>query len=604
HDARRRPRRRDVAVAAAVERVAHALDARLRAAGIVRDAQYRLLAVAEAELEAVIAPERVRQEVGAVRLHVPGRAHRLVGADERAAVGAGRAVVQRLDVPEAVPRRAGARRVVRRVGLVRDVAAVTAGVAILEVEEEAAADVGRLVVEHQLFRRDPRVLDLVRRVGEAPRRVAELRLRLFRLRRRVGAAVVPDLVVAEEDVTELVGPGQLVVHLALDVLDDRLVFSQALLHLAQVGEGDRAGQLALLLRRDQILAERPQRRVEEVGHADVDVLAVHRAPVPQLVLHDRPARFDRPGRDLLQRVAGEEAVGAGGEQFLLDVVGLHLVVLERPVERALEHVAAALGHEVDRQAGRLHRDVAAAGGHLDLIERVEVEVDRRRVRREVGDRPAFEVPLHVGRGAAHRRSELLPRLRAADVVAGELYAGSHVDDLPRVARGRDLLQDVRGEDGAGRDLLGVDDGRFGGYRVLFRHLTDLELLIDSGAESGSDEDIGTYGLLEARNLERYGIGADGNAWELVRTAFAGLCHEGLLKPGAGDRDRHARQHAARRVGDFPEDGSESLCMSWSSPCGEYSGGKHSRAQEHPGHTCHNLSSSVVSTDGASYRRLG
>ena len=44
------------------------------------------------------------------------------------------------------------------------------------------------------------------------------------------------------------------------------------------------------------------------------------APVPELVLHDRAAGLDRVDADLLQRIAGQEAVGAGVEQLLGDVL--------------------------------------------------------------------------------------------------------------------------------------------------------------------------------------------------------------------------------------------------------------------------------------------
>src|SRR4029079_11689020 len=98
-------------------------------------------------------------------------------------------------------------------------------------------------------------------------------------------------------------------------------------------------------------------------------------------------------------------------------------------------------------------DVAAAVGDLDFRERVEIEVGRRGVRRQVGDRPALEVPLDVRAGAARIEADLLARGRAADVEAG-LHARRHVDDLPGIARGRDLLEHVSGEAGAGGRLLG------------------------------------------------------------------------------------------------------------------------------------------------------
>ena len=85
--------------------------------------------------------------------------------------------------------------------------------------------------------------------------------------------------------------------------------------------------------------------------------------------------------------------------------------------------------------------------------------------------------------AARRQADLLARGRAADVEAG-LHARRHVDDLPGVARRRDVLEDVRRERRAGRGLLRVDDRRRRRDRDFFRHRADFQLLIDAGVEAG------------------------------------------------------------------------------------------------------------------------
>ena len=74
----------------------------------------------------------------------------------------------------------------------------------------------------------------------------------FLRRGRAGAAAVAVLVVAREQVLELVRRVQLVVELPLHVLDDRLVVAQAVLDVIELVVGDRAGERAGLLRRDEV----------------------------------------------------------------------------------------------------------------------------------------------------------------------------------------------------------------------------------------------------------------------------------------------------------------------------------------------------------------
>ena len=72
----------------------------LGAAAVVPERQDRRAPPADAELQAVVTTELVREEVGAIGLHLPRLPHRLVAAHERTAVVVGRAVVQELRVPE------------------------------------------------------------------------------------------------------------------------------------------------------------------------------------------------------------------------------------------------------------------------------------------------------------------------------------------------------------------------------------------------------------------------------------------------------------------------------------------------------------------------
>src|SRR5206468_299667 len=130
----------------------------------------------------------------------------------------------------------------------------------------------------------------------------------------------------------------------------------------------------------------------------------------------------------------QEAVRAESEEPWRDVVRLCVMVFVRPVERALEHVAAALRDEIDEEPRRLHGDVAPAVGDLDLFKRVEVEIRGGRVRRQVRNVRSLEIPLHAGGRAARGQADLLTGRGATDVQT-RLHAGRQVDDLPRIACG-------------------------------------------------------------------------------------------------------------------------------------------------------------------------
>ena len=337
----------------------------------------------------------------------------------------------------------------------------------------------------------------------------------------------------------------------------------------------------------QLLAVRALARVEEVDDAGVDVLLVGRRPEPEPVLHDRPAVLDRVDRDLLDRVAREEAVRPGVEQLVRHVVALHRVVLERRDRRALEHVAAALGHQVDRETRRLHGDVAAAGGHLDLLERVEVEVRRRGVRRQVGDRSAFEVPLHVrcvpytDRPTCWPDAEP-PTLRPA-CTPGVMLMICHG------SRAVGMFSRMSSVNVAPVVVFFVSTTGAAAETVTSSDICPISSFWSTGALKPvvmTTFDAG--GLLEAAQLERHGERADRHAGELIRSAGRGGRDQRPLQGRAGHRHGHARQHAAGRVRDLAEDRANRLRVGRSGSRYEDACGKQD-ASEDSGH----LSSSLT-----------
>ena len=102
--------RRDPVVGAVGDDVAVALQVGARAAGVVREGRGRRAAIADAELQRVVAAELVRHEIRAVGLQLVRRPQALDRREQRAAAESGRPQRQLLLVPEAV----GVARVVGR----------------------------------------------------------------------------------------------------------------------------------------------------------------------------------------------------------------------------------------------------------------------------------------------------------------------------------------------------------------------------------------------------------------------------------------------------------------------------------------------------------
>ncbi len=325
----------------------------------------------------MVAAEDVGHEIRAVSLQLRGRTHGLIRRPNRPAQVARGLNGLRLDVEHAV--RVGRLRIGGQIRGPR-IPRRSTRLEVLIVQEEPAEHLGKRRVEHEPITRNERVRCLMRRRAKrAPELLACLLLRRFFLRVGRRVACIAPLVVGAELVLEFVRGVQLVVEFDLLVLEDGLIVRQAILHIFEVGKRDGVG--ANQQRSSPLCIGIPHalgsRAIEEVDHTRVDGLFVHRRPPPQPVLHDRPAVLTRNVVDLLDRRARQEARCALCELRFGHVVVLHLVVFERAHHRSLEHVAAALGDQVDRQTRRLHRHVAAAVGHRDLVERIEIEVGRR-----------------------------------------------------------------------------------------------------------------------------------------------------------------------------------------------------------------------------------
>ena len=432
-----------------------------------------------AELGRVVAAEERRQEVVAVEARLVGR-------------------------PDVVAQASRSR---QRVAIVHIKQALHVGeVVFVEVEQEPGVVVAVLGLDHQPVARDPVVLGLVV-IGRAGLPVGGLDAG-----RRVGAARVANLVAAAIEEGRLVARRPAVVQLEVLVVEHRLVG----LEVVGVGRTRRGA------------------RLEEAEHADLDALAADRAPEPRLVLDDRTADFDAVLDHVLQRVAGAAALR---RDFRRRVRRLEaLVAVEQPA-RALQLVAAALGHEVDGHAAGFLRRVAAGGGDLNLLERIEVEVGGRRPGGHVGDRGAIEVPLLVAGAAVRAEAGLLARRIAAHVLHAHHHAGRLLENHPRVAGRRNGFEQLLAEVGAERVGTDVDDRTFAGDRHRFLHARQLEAAVDLGVEAGLDAHVRPDDPLEAGQLERHGVDADGQVGKTVGAAGRRRGRLRLNQRRAGQNDR-------------------------------------------------------------------
>ena len=131
--------------------------------------------------------------------------------------------------------------------------------------------------------------------------------------------------------------------------------------------------------------------------------------------------------------------------------------------------------------------------------------------------------------------------------------GRLLEDDPRVARRRDVLQLVDRERLLGPGLLRVHDRALAGDGDRFLHGRHAQLRAHVGAEADRDLDPFLDDGLEAGELELHGVGADLKSRKLEGSALAGRGSKRLQQRRSGECYRHARQHGAGIVGDLSKD---------------------------------------------------
>ena len=406
---------------------------------------------------------------------------------------------------------------------------------------------GVLRRHRQTVRRDPLMVAAIedRRTVLAPRRDERVE--------RVGAAGVARLdavghregglvrdVLLELQLAVLVQQLRVVRLVAVPQILDRVrVVAGRILRVREAGVGR------------QGLAGAAERRVVEVHDADVDHVLRRRAPVPELVLDDRPADLEAVVVDVLDRVAARRAeIALRGE----DVVRLELLVRAVEPSGAAQRVAAALRDEVHLHAGALLRRVA---------------------RCDVADDRAVHRPLLVVARAHRGERGLLAGEVAADVLAAHHHPRRLLQHDPRVACRRNRFERVLREARRNRRRARVHHRALAAHRDGFLHRRDVELRVDLRVEARLDDDAVADAPLESGELERDRIGADRNAREPVGAALDRDRRLRLDERRSAQRDGDAGQDRAGGIGDLSEHRTHADLRA------RRSGG----GQQHEAHTC-------------------
>ena len=283
----------------------------------------------------------------------------------------------------------------------------------------------------------------------------------------------------------------------------------------------------LLLRVVALLVEveaGPRARVAE-GHRVVLVLVVGEVVDP--ILLDRAAI----GEAQLLILVRQHAV-------LHEVLRDEAVVAEVAGDGARRNVGARLRDGVDLHAHRAPlAGVEAVRDELELRDRVAAELRlAERLHHVVGHFLAVDVQLEVPR-AAHRRVArcVLPR-------SGREHR--QINPVPAVER--QVLHLARVDVGADRGAHRVDERRFAGDRHRFLHRGRRELQVQHRRLAHEQIDTARHGG-KSRQLRGDAMHARAHG-QTESAGFIGHGHERIARRFVNRGNRHAGQHAARRVG--------------------------------------------------------
>ena len=241
-----------------------------------------------------------------------------------------------------------------------------------------------------------------------------------------------------------------------------------------------------------------------------------------------------------------------GDARRRNVLALHPVALVVLIDLALEFVAARLAEHLALHAWCRHLGALADRAEEHFLERAVVDVEAgaagafRRV-------DAFDEHAVLPRVAVRRVAALRAGAIAADVEAVHRHRRRRREERPEVARVRNPLQRLELEVLLNARVRRIDHRRIAGDRDGLLQRRDRELDVDRRAEAHRNLDVFALQSVEARQLERDRIRAGRQRGESI--IAAGIRHRRLHAHhrGAGDGDRHSRQHAAARIRHFPVD---------------------------------------------------
>ncbi len=199
------------------------------------------------------------------------------------------------------------------------------------------------------------------------------------------------------------------------------------------------------------------------------------------------------------------------------------------------------------------------GQDLELLDRIrrrpqhEAGVERvvigRAVHQEVVGLVAHAVDVEAAGRVAESARRRIARL-TAETARRRHHAGNQCAELREIAAVERQIDDLLFvDDNAVGRVAGLDERDFGVDGDRFGELADLEL--ERRARRFGHGDADTIALRCPESLQRrfHGVAAGGKLWNRVETVGAADRAAHGAGRGVGRLNRHAGQHAARRVGD-------------------------------------------------------
>ena len=246
-----------------------------------------------------------------------------------------------------------------------------------------------------------------------------------------------------------------------------------------------------------------------------------------------------------------------GAEGVVDVVALPLAAAEADERRPAEHIAAVLQHRVhaDPAAGRVGRNRARHDRDFRLQHVVEVAL--RRTFEALNGHALDELLGVFARKPVGAQPDLLGHARAADVGRAGPDSGRQDADRHDVARHRQRVDDVAGDDLRSRRLLHVDLRCLTGDGNRLFERADFHVGVDRDDDFRRHLDGLARDSAEAGERKGQLVGAGAQRVDAIASLVVGDRRANFFDDrGARGFDRDARKHSARFVPYLADD----LCL--------------------------------------------